>query len=278
MKTTERTFAGEKGCPIFYRVWEAEKGPARAVVLLVHGYAEHSGRYLPLAEHLTGRGCKVYAPDHRAHGCSGGTRALIEDMDDITADLVTLLQSIKAENPGRRVFVLGHSLGGPLAISLAMAQPDDVAGAVLSGVGLMAGAGISPLLKLVSRALAVVAPQMGVQELKSDWLSHDPLARQAYDEDPLNYRGKIMARTGVELLRLADRALARVAEIRLPILCMHGGGDLLVDPAASQYLYDHVSSTDKTLKIFEGLYHEIYNEYEKDQVYALASGWLDRHI
>lgn len=276
MKTREAAFVGEKGVSIFYRVWEPDAGAPKAVILLAHGYAEHAGRYRLLAEYLTGRGYGIYAPDHRAHGRSSGTKALIENVDDILRDLHTLAQRSRIEHPGKKVIILGHSMGGTLAVMYAHAYPQETDGCVVSGAGLMAGTGISPFMKAIARGIAVVAPALPLQELKSDWLSHDPAIVRDYDTDPLNYRGKIMARTGSELLRSADYTLAHLNTVYAPVLCMHGGDDQLADPAASHILYANISSQDKTLKIFDGLYHEIYNEYEKHTVYALVADWLDQ--
>jgi alpha-beta hydrolase superfamily lysophospholipase len=276
MITRESSFIGEKGASIFYRVWAPDAGRAKAVILLTHGYAEHAGRYHGLARYLTDHGYMVYAPDHRAHGRSGGTKALIEDIHDIVQDMHTLRGRIANEQPGKKVFVLGHSMGGTLTTLYAQTYPEELDGCIVSGVGLMTGAGVSPALKAISRLVAAIAPQFPLQELKSEWLSHDPAVVHDYDTDPLNYRGKVMARTGTELLRGADCALTNIGAFCAPVLCMHGGGDQLVDPDASRYFYESVSSTDKTLKIFDGLYHEICNEYEKDEVYALVGDWLDR--
>jgi len=277
MRTSEHSFIGEKDFNIFYRVWEPDKRPAKAVVLLFHGYAEHSGRYLPLAEHLTQRDYKIYVPDHRAHGRSDGDKALIDSMDYMLNDLKRLLDIAHGENPDAKVFIIGHSMGGLLATCFAILYQDQLAGTVLSGPGIMLGAGVSGFLKAVSRILATVAPKMGVQELDSAWLSHDPAIAKDYDEDPLNYRGKVMARTGTEMLQKGDWAMQNISQITIPILTMHGSEDKLADPAGSQFIYDNVASSDKTIKIFDGLYHEIFNEYEKEEVYAIVGDWLDAH-
>jgi acylglycerol lipase len=276
MKTSESSFRGVKGYNIFYRLWEPDQAPARAAILLFHGYAEHAGRYLHVAQYLTDRGYIIYAPDHRNHGRSEGRKGYIERMDYVLDDARTLLQRMQAEQAGRKIFILGHSMGGLMATCFAIRYQDELAGAVLSGVSLMAGAGVARGARLLGKLLTVVAPTAGIQELKSEWLCRDPAVCRAYDEDPLNYRGKVMARTGTEMLDAADWALARVSSIRLPLLVMHGGADLLVEPAASRYLYDHAASADKTLHIFDGMRHEIYNEYGKEEVLALVAGWLDQ--
>ena len=277
MRTSEYSFIGEKDFNSFYRVWEPDEKPAKAVILLFHGYAEHSGRYVSLAEHLTQRDYNIYAPDHRAHGRSDGDKALIDSMDYILNDLKRLLDITHDENPDAKIFVIGHSMGGLLAACFTILYQDQLAGTVLSGPGIMLGAGVSGLLKAVSRILATVAPKMGVQELDSAWLSHDPAIAKNYDEDPLNYRGKVMARTGTEMLQKGDWAMQNISQITIPILTMHGSEDKLADPAGSQFIYDNVASSDKTIKIFDGLYHEIFNEYEKEETYAIVSDWLDAH-
>jgi alpha-beta hydrolase superfamily lysophospholipase len=275
MLTQERTFEGAKGLRIFYRYWAPEGRPPRAIILLIHGYAEHAGRYLALAEFLTGRGYGIYAPDLRSHGRSQGEKALIDSMDYMLEDLRKLLDIAQGEHPGLKTFVIGHSMGGLLATCFAILNQVRLAGVVLSGAGLMPGAGVSPLLKFVSRVLAVVAPRLPLQELDSAWLSHDPQIARDYDTDPLNYRGKVMARTAAEMLRKADWALPRIPEIRIPLLCLHGGEDKLVSPEAGRYVYEHAGSSDKTLHIFDGLYHEVFNEIGKEDIYKLVADWLD---
>lgn len=275
MITQERTFEGAKGLRIFYRYWAPADQPPKAVILLIHGYAEHAGRYIALAEFLTTRGYGIYAPDLRCHGRSEGEKALIDHMDYMLDDLRKLLDVAQGEHPGRKTFVIGHSMGGLLATCFAILHQDRLAGVVLSGPGLMLGGGISPLLRTVSRLLAVLAPRLALQELDSAWLSHDPQIARDYDTDPLNYRGKVMARTGAEMMRKAEWAMQRVHEIRIPLLCLHGGEDKLVDPASSRYIYEHASSADKTLRIFDGLYHEVFNEIGKEEIYQLVADWLD---
>lgn len=277
MKTTEATFCGQEACDVFYRVWEPEGGSIKAVVLLSHGYAEHAGRYTLLAEHLTERGYKIYAPDHRCHGRSGGEKALIDRMSCMLEDLEHLLRLARSETPAIPAFILGHSMGGLLAASFTIQHQEQLAGTILSAPLIMVGAGVPGILKLISNILARIAPRMGVQDLDSAWLSHDPAIAESYDRDPLNYRGKIMARSGAEMLRQANWALQKIPVISIPVLCLHGSEDKLADPAGSQYVYDHVSSVDKTIHLFDGLYHEIFNEYEKDKVFAFVSDWLDAH-
>jgi alpha-beta hydrolase superfamily lysophospholipase len=277
MKVTDASFDGERDCPIFYRKWEPEETPIKGLILLMHGYAEHSGRYTLLAEYLTGRGYVIYAPDHRCHGCSGGEKALIDDMDWMLNDLARLLDIAAGDYPTSPAFALGHSMGGLLAACFTILHGDRLAGAVFSAPGIMIGAGVPGVVQSVSKLLARVAPRIGVQELDSAWLSHDPAIAADYDTDPLNYRGKVMARTGVEMLRKANWAMEHMSTISIPILCLHGSADKLADPAGSQFICDHASSSDKTLHILDGMYHEIFNEYGKEKVYEIVGDWLDAH-
>jgi len=277
MKATEASFNGERDCNIFYRKWEPEDSPGKGLILLIHGYAEHSGRYTLLAEYLIGRGYVIYAPDHRCHGCSGGEKALVDDMDCMLDDLAHLLDIATGEHPTLPVFAVGHSLGGLLATCFTILHQDRLAGTVLSAPAIMVAADTPGIVKTISTVLARVAPRLGVQELDSAWLSHDPAIAADYDSDPLNYRGKVMARTGAEMLRKARWAMDNVAAISIPILCLQGSEDKLAAPAGSQYIYDHASSTDKTIHIFNGLYHEIFNELGKEKIYEMVGDWLDAH-
>ena len=275
MNGVEGDFPGIGGARIFYRAWMPEAVP-RAVVLLSHGLAEHSGRYAHVADRLTASGYAVYAVDHRGHGRSGGKPSLIDRIDHTVEDLHSLSGLAVRAHPGQLVFLIGHSMGGAIAAAYALKYQAELGGLVLSAPALVIE-GVSPIQMRVGKLLSAIAPGAGILQLDATAVSRDKDVVRAYESDPLNFRGKIPARTGAELIKLAAEAPVRLKDLRLPILVIQGTADRLVPPRAGQLVVDAVSSPDKTLKMYDGLYHEVFNEPEKDKVLSDVVEWLDRH-
>lgn len=265
------------GAALHVTHWLPE-GLPKAVVLLAHGYAEHAGRYTHVAKRLTGAGYAVYAIDHWGHGRSDGTPGFVPRFSafpDGMAELLTLVEVNHGETP--RV-LLGHSMGGLIStLFLIERQPAFVA-AALSGPAIVPGAPPSRFTIWISRFLSRFFPRLGVLALDANGVSRDPAVVAAYRADPLVYTGKIGARLGKEFMDAMAAAQAGAPRITLPILLQHGEKDSLAAVAGSQYLFDHVSSADKMLKIYPGLFHEIYNEPEQDAVLDDLVGWFDAHV
>ena len=274
MERDEGRFTGVGGVELYRQAWLPD-GEPRAVVVIAHGAGEHSGRYLHVAERLTAAGYAVHALDHRGHGRSGGRRAVVDRIANAVADLDTLIVQAGTRHPGRRLFLLGHSMGGCIALSHALTHPERVAGLLLSGA--VARLDAPAPLKLVVRALSRVAPGFGAVAVDPALVSRDPAVVAAYRADPLVFHGKLPARTLAEMADAADSFPARVPALRLPLLAMHGGDDRLVPAAASRMVHDRCGSADRTLRIYDGLYHEILNEPEQATVLADLTGWLDAH-
>ena len=270
-------FIGWEGLNIFGQSWRPEDDP-RAVLLIVHGYAEHSGRYEHVARYFAGLGYAVYALDHRGHGQSEGFRADVIRFEDYLADLKTFLDMVKEREPGRQVFVIGHSMGGAIVTLFAARHGADFDGLITSGAGVKISGDVSPLLITLSKIIAAVAPRLPTVPLDAEAVSRDPEVVARYRSDPLNYLGKVRARMGVQLLRAAGLIAQELPSITLPLLILHGTADRLADPDGSQMIYDGVSSTDKTLKLYDGLYHEIFNEPEQEQVLADMAAWLEKRV
>ncbi len=272
----ENTFTTPDNFVIFERSWICEN--AKGVVLLTHGVAEHSGRYDHVAQSLVAGGYTTVAFDLRGHGQSSGKRNYIKSFQDHLNDLATEIIRTKAAFPDLPLFLFGHSMGGGIVTLFTIERQPDVKGILLSGPSVKVSDDISPLLQKISGLISAILPKLPVITLESHDISKDPDIVKAYDEDPLNYRGGILARTGAEILNATKKITAQADSISLPILIMHGSADKLADISGSKMLYEKVSSTDKTLKIYDGLYHEILNEPEQDQVKADMLAWLDAHI
>jgi len=275
---TEGHFEGLKGLKLYYQGWQPDQNP-KAVLLILHGLAEHSGRYKNVVDYFIPLGYAVYGYDQRGHGKSPGARCYVDRFQDLVVDLNTFVTMVNKFHPGLKVFLMGHSIGATVAVTYSVQYPDAVAGLILSGAVLKPGESITPLMKIMALVLSVLFPRMGVSPLDSSTISRDKAVAIAYDNDPLVYRGKIPARMGAEALNIMEQYLPpRLGEIKLPLLILHGGEDRLSNKEGSIFLYKGAASTDKILKIYEGLYHEIYNEPERAQVFADVETWLARHL
>lgn len=277
MPHTTSHFTSRDGFKLYEQQWLPE-GDVKAAVVIVHGIAEHSGRYGHVAAHLNANGYAVYTYDQLGHGNSEGTRAYIESIDTLATDLEQVINRTRQKAPKTPLFVLGHSMGGQvLAHTLVTLQP-KVDGALFSGAAIKAGADIKPIEITVAKVLSRVLPKMNVSKLSSDSISRDPAVVADYDADPLNYRGSLASRTGAEMLRAMDVISAGMSNITAPILVMHGTGDKITNVEGSMQLHARAGSADKTLKLYDGLYHEILNEPEKETVLADIVGWLDEKV
>jgi len=269
-------FEGIGGVRIFWQAWLPD-GDARAVIGMAHGLSEHSGRYAWTGEQLAARGYALYALDHRGHGHSEGSRAVIDRVSKAAADLGTLLTLAGSKSgDGQKPFLFGHSMGGCVALAFATRREDEIRGLMLSAPLAVLEAA-SPVQRIAAHVISIVAPKTGVFEIDSSTVSRDPEVVRDYDNDPLNYRGKVPARTIHELSQEIGRFSEAIPNITVPLLVQVGTGDQLVPPAASELVYERASSQDKTIKRYDGLYHEILNEPEREQVVSDMLDWLDVH-
>ncbi len=271
----EGRFGGAGELEIYWQAWLPE-GEPRAVVLIAHGGAEHGGRYAWTAEQLSERSHAVYAIDHRGHGRSDGPRAYVDRLDNAVADLHELSELAAERHPSAPLVLLGHSMGGLIALCYALRYQDELTGLVLSSP--LAVLEANPATRAVSRVLSAVAPRLPVYKIDGATVSRDPEVVRAYDDDPLNHRGRLPARTIGELARAVFGLPDRLPELRLPILTMSGSGDRLVDPAGSALVEERAGSEDLTRLSYDGLYHELLNEPERERVLADVAGWIDARV
>ena len=253
-------------------------GPPKAVVLLAHGYAEHAGRYAHVARRLTEAGYAVYAVDHWGHGRSDGEGGFVPRFSVFLDGMAELLTLVEINHPAVPRLLMGHSMGGLIATLFLIDRQDAFAAAALSGPAIVAAEPPARFTVWISGLLSRVAPRLGVLALDDAGVSRDPAVVAAYRADPLVYGGKIGARLGREMMDAMAAAQAGAPAITLPILIQHGEADRLTAPAGSRYLFDHVASKDKRLEIYPGLFHEIYNEPERDAVLDDLIGWFDTHV
>ena len=276
VQAEEASFVGARGLRIHVRSWLPD-GPSAGVVVIAHGFAEHGGRYAAVAERLTAAGLAVCAPDHRGHGLSEGKRTSIVRFGDYVDDLTTVIAQVRSRWPSLRIALIGHSMGGLIALDLAVRQAVPLDGLALSAPAACPRE-VSRFTLLIGRALSRVAPTTGVLRLPLNRISRDPAVVEAYNNDPLVFRTPIRARLGTEMLDAMHRVDAGLPELDVPLLVMQGTADGLVDPGCGPHVYGRAGSADKTLKMYDELWHEIFNEPERDHVLADLTGWLGSHL
>jgi len=265
---------GAAGLRLYWQGWLPD-GEPRAAVVIAHGVSEHGGRYRYVVERLVPEGFAVYAPDHRGHGRSEGKRAQVDRMAHLVADLDGMVDHARSSHPSCPLFLLGHSMGGCIAIVYALAHQAKLDGLVLSAP--LAALDAAPLpLRIVARGLSVVLPDVGLFEVSADAVSRDPAEVKAYQDDPLTFGGKLPARTLQELADAVGRFEAEAHGLSVPLLVMIGTADALVPPTAGRMIHDKASSADKTLKTYDGFFHEIFNEPagERDRPLNDLAAWL----
>lgn len=274
---TERAFDGVGGVRIVYDVWTPDLAP-RAVVALSHGLGEYARRYDHVAECFGRAGFVTYALDHRGHGRSGGKRMLVRDISEYTGDFDTLVGIATRENPGLKSVALGHSMGGGIVFAYGVERPDNYDLMVLSAPAVAAQDLVSPVMVVAAKVLGVLVPGLPVQDLDVDAISRDPAVVAAYNADPLVYHGKVPAGVGRALLQVGETMPQRAPALTAPLLVVHGSDDRLIPVEGSRRLLEHVGSTDAELKVYPGLYHEVFNEPEQDQVLGDVVSWISARL
>jgi alpha-beta hydrolase superfamily lysophospholipase len=274
MQHSEGTLTAFDGLSLFHQAWRPD-GEPRGAIMLIHGLGEHSGRYQHVAAALVDAGYAVHAIDHRGHGRSEGKRVYVKSYDELMRDLGQFRRHIDAAEPGRPLFVLGHSMGGNLAMGHVLGNQDGIAGLVLSGPALQPGDDLSPLKLSIFKAVAKVAPGLRPEGLDATKISRDPAVVEAYQHDPLVFTGKMTAGIGAALIGAMERFPASYDQLTIPILLLHGTEDQLCDIAGSKAVETGAVNADVTAHYYDGLYHEVFNEPEHDRVLADLVAWLD---
>ena len=274
MPYEERWFTTFDGLRLRAKSWSPAKGPS-AVIVLVHGFTEHSGRYAHLAAHLCQRGHAVCAIDLRGHGGSQGDRAWVRSFDDYLADVEGFIGQVRQKYPGKPLFVLGHSMGGTVVVLLGIDRRLAATGAIVSGAELKMPPHLFPVLRRLAGLASRVCPRLRLVRLGMKRLSRDPQVVADFEADPLNFHGRFTVRIGAEILRAVRRITPRMEDVRVPLLILHASADAVADVEGSRELYARAGSADKGLKIYDGLYHDLFHEPEKDRVVADVVEWLE---
>jgi len=261
---------------LYQQAWTPDNDP-RAAILLIHGLGEHSGRYEHVADHLTRRGFAVHALDHYGHGKSDGLAGYVERFSVYLDGVAALLEKVRDEHADQPLFLLGHSMGGLIASAFLLEQQAAFQACVLSGPAIKSDQAPPGIVIALIRLLSTLAPTLPLIQLDASGVSRDQNVVEAYMKDPLVHHGRLSARLISEMSAAMRNTLARASEISLPIIFMHGEADTLTSPSGSAEMFGKIGSTDKTLKTYPGLFHEIFNEPEQDTVLADMSTWLEAH-
>lgn len=263
------------GQRLFEQAWFPKDTP-KATVAVIHGLAEHGGRYATVADALTSRGYAVHALDLRGHGRSEGARCYTMSFSNYLDDLERFIRRIHTND--RPLFLVGHNLGGTIITLAALTRKLDVAGVVLSAPVLPGsidlGGKRGRLVTLVSR----LAPRTPLVKLHPELMSREPEVVKRYHADPFIYHGRLRAGMITALARALHRIDRDAASFDLPVLLLHGAADPVVNAEATRTFRERISSTDATLKIYEGAYHEVFNDRERPRVMNDLAAWLDQRV
>ena len=271
-------FPAHDGLRLYYRRWRGD-GEPKAIIALVHGYLEHSGRYGFVGEHFAPRGFTVYGFDHRGHGQSNGPRAYIERFGDYLSDVSRYLELIRErEGAQKPIFLVGHSLGGLIALRYTLEHPEGVRAVVVSSPFLGNKVPISGgklfAVRIMGRLLPTIALDAGLDPKQ---LSHDPAVIEAHQQDPLVLQ-KFTTRWATEALGAQEWVLANAARLTLPSYFQVGMADSIADPAVARAVFERITHSEKRWSGYDGFFHEIYNEVGREQVFADLAGYLSGRL
>jgi acylglycerol lipase len=271
----ESSFEGVGGLKIATRSWKPEGSP-RAIMILVHGFNAHSGYMIWPGEQFSSNGFATYALDLRGRGKSEGERFYVEQLSDYLGDIDRLVDIAIADNPGVPVYMLGHSAGGVISSSYVFENQQKVAGLICESFAL--DVGLPELASLLLKGISHITPHLHVFTLKNEIFSRDPAVVAAMNSDPLIANESQPAETAAVLIKAAEALREHMPDFRVPVFIIHGTADKATRPEGSQYFYDHAGSPDKTLKLYEGHYHDLLNDVDKEIVMADILAWLEERV
>jgi alpha-beta hydrolase superfamily lysophospholipase len=272
---TEETFDGVGGLRIFVRLWRPT-GKPRGVMILIHGFNAHGGYMEWPGQQFSEYGFSVYALDLRGRGKSEGERFYVEKFSDYLDDVDKLVKLAKSRNPGLPVYLLGHSAGGVIASSYVFEHQNEIDGLICESFAF--DVGLPDAVSLVLKGISHLTPHLHVLALKNADFSREPQAVERMNHDPLIARESQPAETAAELLKAADRFRENMPNFRVPVLIIHGTADKATRPEGSEYFYNTAASKDKTLMLYQGHFHDLLNDVDREVVMADIKKWLDRRL
>lgn len=276
---TTGEFKGSDGVAIFYRHCQAPAERARMVI--AHGLGEHSGRYGNVIERLLPKGISAWVPDHRGHGQSGGKRGHVLNFVQYLTDLRLTVELAKKDMPGEMpCFLLGHSMGGLIALYFAQRYPELIDGVAASSPCLGMVIEVPAIKKVLGSLMSYVWPGLIMgNELDATKISHDPDVVNAYQTDS-QVHDRVSARFFTELMAAMEFVNQQASTLSVPVLMQVAGEDYLVNADSSKLFFEKLTLEDKTLHVYDGLYHEIYNapEDDKEKVLDDLEAWLEKRM
>ena len=276
MQHIEDTFEANDGLKLYYQAWIPEN--PKAIVQIIHGYAEHSSRYGFVVEKLLANGYAVFAHDNRGHGKSEGLRGYVNKFEEFVDDAYKFTKLIQEKHPDFPIFLLGHSMGSQIAQYVIALYPDVYKGLVLSGTGIRPG-DTNPIVAFFGKIFSRLFPKMKFPTgLSRDFISSDPEVVNAYKNDPNVFIETITARLGAEMLSYYKRIKQKLADVNTPVLIQKGKLDTSL--VGEDILFSDLGTNDKTLLLYDNALHEIYNEVKEIREKALQDlvEWLDKHL
>jgi len=251
-------------------------GMTRGIVMIVPGFNAHSGYYGWVADQLVANGLATYAVDLRGRGQSDGERFYVEDLKEYVNDVEKLAAVIKSREPNLPVFLLGHSAGGVVSCCYTLDHQSELKGLICEDFAFQVPAPDFALAVL--KGLSHVAPHAHVFKLNNQLFSRDPKAVEAMNDDPLIKNETQPTSTMAAMVRADERLKKEFSLIKLPVLILHGTEDKVTKPSGSQFFYDNAGSSDKTVKFYEGSYHDSLADIDKDKVMADIKAWIDKRL
>lgn len=277
MKHSKGIFRGSGGIDLFFQSWLPEEPPI-ASVAIVHGWGEHSDRYLNVVEGLMSYGYAIYGFDQRGHGRSPGKRGHIDSWGEYRGDLQAFINIIGRQQPERSIFLVGHSLGALIALDCLLDHPEGLRGAVIASCPIEPVGIAKPYLVLLSRLLSRIWPRFSLdRRLNAGLLSRDQEVVQQSRSDPMMH-GQCSARWATEVLDTISRVKSQVSKVAIPVLFLHGEADQVNLAEGTRYLFNSVAIEDKALRLYPGMYHELHNDTDHEQVMADVRSWIEQHL
>lgn len=274
----ETSYTTHDGLKLYLQAWLPDT--PKASLLLVHGLGEHSGRYGAIVSKLNDLGVAVFTFDGRGHGKSspGKPTAYFDSYLDYLQDIDVLFGKAKNYLPGKPAFLYGHSMGGGLVAAYVLKYQPKASGVILSSPAIKEAEGTSPILIALSGLINRISPKLKVLKLDIAGVSRIPEEVEKYKSDPLVYQESIPTRTGYEIYQMMQFIQKNAGDFALPFLLIHGDADRLTNPQGSAYLFEKAKSSDKTLKVFPGGFHELINDSDRVEVMQVMSDWVGERI
>ena len=277
MITRRNCFTGHDHLPLFEQSWMSTER-SRAAVILIHGLIEHSGCHAGTAQELVRQGFSVHAMDLRGHGRSEGPRCDVRSFDQYLLDLDIFFKRVRLEASDRPIFLMGNSMGGLIATLWAILRQPQISGLILSGPLLALADGLYPRLRYLTTVMAAVAPSLRVARVPFNWLARERQVIDRFRDDPLVFHGCFTVRVAANIFRAMKEVSEKASSLSMPLLILHGGQDRICGPAGSLALHQRAGCADKAFHLYEGFYHEVFDEPQRDRVLADLTSWLDQHV